>query len=51
MYNNYSYLYASCLPFFGGYYGFGATAGAFCLYVYYSAANSDADLGGRLIFL
>ena len=51
MYNNYSYLFASCLPYFGGSYGSGANAGAFYLAVYGSAAYSNASLGGRLMFL
>ena len=51
MYNNYSYLYESCLSCFGGYYSDGLNAGTFCLIVIDSAASSDAYLGGRLIFL
>ena len=51
MYNNYSYLYESCLPSFGGYYGYGADPGALCLNVYTSVAFSYAVLGGRLMFL
>jgi len=50
-FSNYSILYASCLPFFGGAYGSGARAGAFFLNVSTSAAVSFADVGGRLIFL
>ena len=51
MYYNYSYLYASCLPIFGGYYSDDADAGAFYLDVSTSAANSYATVGGRLMFL
>ena len=51
MYYNYSYLYASCLPNFGGYYSDDADAGAFYLDVDYSAANSSAAIGVRLMFL
>ena len=51
MYNNYTVLYASCLPAFGGLYGYGASAGAFCLIVDSSAADSGAALGGRLMHL
>ena len=51
MYKNYSGLYASCLPIFGGIYSHGAAAGCFYLFVISSATDSSASLGGRLIFL
>ena len=51
MYANYFTLYASCLPYFGGYCSSGATAGAFYLRVDISAAVSDVAIGGRLMFL
>jgi len=51
MYYNYGILSASCLPIFGGSSGAGADAGAFYLDVDYSAANSSAAIGVRLMFL
>lgn len=51
MYNNYRWIFKNSLSSFGGNYGFGAGAGAFCLGVADSAATSDALIGGRLIFL
>jgi len=50
-YFNYGFLNASSLPSFGGYYSYGANAGAFYLSVGSSAANSYANFGGRLMFL
>lgn len=44
-------LYASCLPTFGGYWTNADSAGAFSLYVYYSASTSNVYLGARLMFL
>lgn len=46
-----AHLYASCLPFFGGYWNNGDSAGAFRLNVYYSASYSYSSLGGRLMYL
>lgn len=51
MYKSYRWIFKDSLPNFGGYYGNGADAGAFCLFVTYSAADSYATLGGRLMFL
>lgn len=51
MYNNWKFISRGSLPTFGGRYSSGAVAGAFCLYVNYSAAGSDAVIGGRLMFL
>ena len=50
-YTDYSNLYASCLPFFGGYWNYGSGAGAFSLSVNDSASNSGSDLGARLMYL
>jgi hypothetical protein len=51
MYCNYSSLFASYLPTFGGGYGAGTNVDAFFLDVIYSAANSGATVGCRLMFL
>ncbi|HOA84392.1 MAG TPA: hypothetical protein PKN66_10610, partial [Thermodesulfovibrio thiophilus] len=48
---DYAYLFASCLPFFGGSCADASTAGAFYLLVYYSASTSYSYLGGRLMYL
>lgn len=48
---DYAHLDASRLPIFGGGWNNASTAGAFCLPVYYSASNSYASLGGRLMYL
>ena len=42
---------ASRLAYAGGNYSNGANAGAFFLYVYYSASDSSAIVGSRLMFL
>jgi len=42
---------ASRLAHAGGIFSNGASAGAFYLYVNYSASNSYADIGSRLMFL
>ena len=42
---------ASCLAAVGGDYGDGARAGAFYLYVDYSASYANARVGSRLMFL
>lgn len=44
-------LYASCLPYFGGHGSNASYAGAFSLYVSYSASSTNAYIGGRLVFL
>lgn len=44
-------LNASCLPYFGGYWNYASYAGAFYLYVNYSASYSNALIGGRLMYL
>ncbi len=41
---------AGCVPFFGGYYGFGADAGAFQLSCLCSASNAFPSIGARLCF-
>jgi hypothetical protein len=46
-----SYLYASCLPYFGGSWNVADYAGVFCLVMNYSASDSRAFLGGRLMYL
>lgn len=48
---DYTNLNASRLPYFGGHWNNGSTAGAFYLRVYYSASNSHSSLGGRLMYL
>lgn len=48
---DYANLNASRLPYFGGHWSNGSTAGAFYLRVYYSASNSHSSLGGRLMYL
>lgn len=48
---DYAYLYASCLPYFGGYWDAASYAGAFYLPVFYSASFSYSYLGGRLMYL
>ena len=50
-YSDFAYVNASCLAFAGGSYGDGASAGAFYLIVNYSASNSSASIGSRLMFL
>jgi len=44
-------IYASCLAYAGGNYGYGMGAGAFQLNMDYYASNSDDRLGARLMFL
>ena len=44
-------LFASCLPVFGGSWGLGDSAGAFCLPVNRSASDSDSHLSARLAAL
>lgn len=46
-----AHLYASSLPAFGGAWNSGDIAGAFRLYVNYSASTSSSFLGGRLMYL
>ena len=46
-----AYVNASRLARAGGTYSDGARAGAFYLYVYYSASYSSANIGSRLMFL
>jgi hypothetical protein len=48
---DYGNLSASCFLFFGGNWNNGSYAGAFNLQVDYSAASSDARIGGRIMFL
>lgn len=48
---DFAYLSAGCLPFFGGDWNYGAYAGAFRLYVGYSASSSFSNVGARLMYL
>lgn len=48
---DFAILYASSFAAFGGSWAYGAYAGAFYLYVDYSASNSGSGLGARLMFL
>ena len=41
---------SACVPYFGGYFGNGAYAGAFRLYCYYSASDAYPSIGARLTF-
>lgn len=50
-FTDYTYLYSSRLPYFGGYWGNGDLAGVFRLYVYYTASISYSSFGGRLMYL
>lgn len=51
MYKNYRWIFKNSVPGFGGDCSNGANAGAFYLDVTYSEASSEANIGGRLIFL
>ena len=46
-----AYLYASCVAFFGGYWSYGADAGAFDLRVNSSASFADSGIGSRLMYV
>ena len=48
---DYAILYASRVAYFGGSWGYGSDAGAFRLYVNYSADNSSAYVAARLMYL
>jgi hypothetical protein len=50
-FSDYGILSAGFLPFFGGGWADGATAGAFRLYVYVDASSSAANYGARLMYL
>ena len=50
-YSDYADVSASRLAAFGGYWGVGALAGAFHLYVSLSASDSDSNLSARLMYL
>jgi hypothetical protein len=50
-YSDYARVDAFCLAHAGGSYSNGANAGAFYLIVNYSASNSYAYIGSRLMFL
>jgi len=50
-YCDYSNVNASRLALAGGGRNDGSVAGAFCLYVIYSASNTTASIGSRLMFL
>lgn len=47
-YGDYFYQAANCVAYHGGYWGHGAYAGLFFLYVGNAASNSAANIGGRL---
>ena len=48
---DYASLYASRLPYFGGYWTYASDAGAFYLNVSRTASHSSSYLGGRLMYL
>ena len=50
-YPDYGYLFASSLPYFGGYWARADAAGAFYLYAYYSTATSAEFIGARVMSL
>ena len=50
-YSDYAFVYASRLAYFGGYWGLGASAGAFLLDVSRSASDSSSNLSARLMYL
>ena len=50
-YPDYGYLNASSLPYFGGYWAYADSAGAFYLNAVGSAASSAAGVGSRLLAL
>lgn len=50
-YSDYGNLCAGCLPYFGGSWSSASDAGAFRLYVTYSASDAASGVGGRIIFL
>ena len=50
-YPDYGYLYASCLPYFGGHWANADDAGAFYLFAGRSAAYSSASIGARIMSL
>lgn len=50
-FSDYAHLGAGYLPYFGGSWSDGAYAGAFYLYVYYSASTADSGLSARLMYL
>lgn len=49
-YSDYDYLYPRSLPTFGGGWANSVEAGAFSLYVSYSASNAYPNFGARLLF-
>ena len=50
-YADYGYLYASCLPYFGGYWANADAAGAFYLAAFHSASGAIASISARLLAL
>ena len=50
-YCDYGYADSDCFAWFGGTWADGLDAGAFSLYMGYSASFSSSDLGSRLVFL
>jgi hypothetical protein len=50
-FSDYAYCYSSYLPIFGGYWSYGAHAGAFRLSVSCSASHSSSSIGARLMYL
>ena len=49
-YAEYAYLVSGCFSSFGGYWSYGAFAGAFLLDVYYAASYSSSSLGCRVVY-
>lgn len=47
-YGDYFYQSPGCIAFHGGYWGFSAVAGLFCLLITHDASASAASIGGRL---
>jgi hypothetical protein len=50
-FSDYANCYSSYLPVFGGFWDYGAYAGAFRLGVRYSASASASSIGARLMYL
>ena len=47
---DYGYVYASCFPFFGGFWGYGGSAGPFRWYFDCSASEAYSGIGSRLSY-
>ena len=50
-YSDSAYVYASRLPYFGGFWSYGANAGAFHFFVNLSASDSSSIFSARLMYL